>query len=285
MNYINLACGPVYISEREWTNVDFCKGSPNVTQCDLLEPLPFASNVFDVVYSSHFIEHVPRSKIRGFLLECRRVLKPGGYIRLVLPDCVEMFSTFLSLRAQGMHKQADFVILEIIDQCVRTQSGGELGAFYKGMQLMEGVERIYWQSFVAHRNGQGLEIDSINMPSVKVFDRNLLASLPFQEYLARVYSRIRRQIHKLGLWLLTPAFLRQNVSLAAIGECHCWLWDFQQLKVVLEDAGFSCVTRQSHLKSSISDFPFVPLDSSCDGRPRKGVESMFVEAQLPRLNA
>jgi SAM-dependent methyltransferase len=280
MKLVNLACGAVYVATSDWSNVDFSSTACDVTCCDLLEKLPFENNSFDVVYSSHFLEHIPRSAVKDFLLECRRILRPGGIIRLVLPDCEEMFSAFLDLRAQGMHKEADFVLVEIVDQCVRPRSGGELGAFYNRIRHMEGSERTYWQAFAAKRVGEGLD------PAIPCSHRleggqpSRIVNEFMRDMSNKVYSRLRLELHKLGIRLLLPSFRRQNVSFAVIGEKHCWLWDFHQLKNELEDAGFSHVIRESHYSSSISGFPFVPLDSTKDGRPRKGVESMFVEARL-----
>jgi predicted SAM-dependent methyltransferase len=48
--------------------------------------LPFADGAVDVVYSSHMLEHLSRTEARSFLAECRRVLRPGGTLRLVVPD-------------------------------------------------------------------------------------------------------------------------------------------------------------------------------------------------------
>ena len=40
----------------------------------------------DVLYSSHFVEHLDRREILQFLKEARRVLVPGGVIRTALPN-------------------------------------------------------------------------------------------------------------------------------------------------------------------------------------------------------
>ena len=38
------------------------------------------------VYSSHMIEHLDRHEARAFLDEVKRVLQPGGVVRLAVPD-------------------------------------------------------------------------------------------------------------------------------------------------------------------------------------------------------
>ena len=77
-----------------WTNIDY--GTPwysvaqrhpfiNYNLMDLV-PLPVKSNVAEIVYSSHTIEHVSDEAVRNMLREAHRILKPGGYIRLTTPD-------------------------------------------------------------------------------------------------------------------------------------------------------------------------------------------------------
>ena len=53
---------------------------------DALEPYPIADGAFDFAYSEHFIEHVPRDGAVTWLREARRLLRPGGFVRLSTPD-------------------------------------------------------------------------------------------------------------------------------------------------------------------------------------------------------
>lgn len=48
--------------------------------------LPHSDKTVDVVYSSHMVEHLDHGEALAFLSEALRVLKPGGMLRLVLPD-------------------------------------------------------------------------------------------------------------------------------------------------------------------------------------------------------
>lgn len=57
--FVNLGCGPVFIDEDNWVNLDYEPTANKVIQADLLQTLPLASSSFDGVYSSHFIEHIP----------------------------------------------------------------------------------------------------------------------------------------------------------------------------------------------------------------------------------
>jgi SAM-dependent methyltransferase len=58
--------------------------------------LPLASQSAEVVYSSHMFEHLDRARARAFLSEARRVLKPGGRLRLAVPDLERLASAYLA---------------------------------------------------------------------------------------------------------------------------------------------------------------------------------------------
>jgi predicted SAM-dependent methyltransferase len=56
------------------------------TELDITEPLPFDDGCVDWVYAEHLIEHVPFPAALGWLKEVRRILTPGGLLRLSTPD-------------------------------------------------------------------------------------------------------------------------------------------------------------------------------------------------------
>jgi predicted SAM-dependent methyltransferase len=53
---------------------------------DICQPLPFADGSVDWVYAEHLIEHVSLGAGIGWLAEVRRILAPGGVLRLTTPD-------------------------------------------------------------------------------------------------------------------------------------------------------------------------------------------------------
>lgn len=61
---------------------------------DVTKGLPFADESCDVLYSSHMIEHLDRREVSIFLREARRVLRPGGIIRLVAPDITRLVERY-----------------------------------------------------------------------------------------------------------------------------------------------------------------------------------------------
>jgi predicted SAM-dependent methyltransferase len=75
-----------------WTRTDITpKG--NAIYLDATKPFPFETDSVDLIHSEHMIEHVPFTAGQTMLAECRRVLKPGGRIRIATPD----YSRFVEL--------------------------------------------------------------------------------------------------------------------------------------------------------------------------------------------
>jgi predicted SAM-dependent methyltransferase len=276
--YINLGCGPIYVETSDWLNLDFVSSSSAVRQVNLLDPLPLADDSFEVVYSSHFLEHIPRTLVPGFLAECFRILKPGGVLRLVLPDLENLCREYLDRRDSGDHEKADFVVLEMIDQCVRPFTGGELGKYYEShtRNVKNETEAM---KYVRLRTGEDLRPELV-LPSLRPPSPHGQALLKRPRW-EGICNRLQRIKFRLGLALLPEVFRTQNVSLASVGERHQWIWDFYQLRTVLDSIGFIRVTRQDCNKSAVYNFPFVPLDQAADGSPRKGEESMYVESWKP----
>ena len=56
------------------------------------EPLPFADNTFDVVFSKSLLEHLPGPEY--YMTEALRILKPGGFLVTMTPDWESCLKTF-----------------------------------------------------------------------------------------------------------------------------------------------------------------------------------------------
>jgi predicted SAM-dependent methyltransferase len=57
-----------------------------ISLVDIRRRLPLDDKLVDFIYCSHVLEHFKESETRKILIECKRVLKDGGIIRVVLPD-------------------------------------------------------------------------------------------------------------------------------------------------------------------------------------------------------
>lgn len=84
---IDLGCGPLYrdFPEGKPIRVDINEACNPDYRADVRN-LPFANDEFDVVFSSHVLEHFNRDEHSKVLDEWIRILKPNGEIRLILPN-------------------------------------------------------------------------------------------------------------------------------------------------------------------------------------------------------
>ena len=113
---VNLGCGPQIPAG--WLNVDYALGArlarvpllrpllrrlglfgldwdPSIFIHDITKPFPWADASVEVVYSSHTLEHLTREQGQFVMAEAHRVLKPGGIIRIVVPDLDHFVQRYL----------------------------------------------------------------------------------------------------------------------------------------------------------------------------------------------
>lgn len=101
----------------------------NIKVWDLAKGIPFDSCSVDVVYHSHMLEHLDRSVVDNFLLECKRVIKSGGIYRIVVPDLGNLCRKYLSHISACEHSMDETNRLEkyiesILAQSVRKEAYG-----------------------------------------------------------------------------------------------------------------------------------------------------------------
>jgi SAM-dependent methyltransferase len=87
---LHIGCGKGLLEG--WVNIDI---HPAPLSMNILWGLPFANGSVRYVFVSHLLEHLffPRD-VTPFLQEIRRVLAPGGIVRIVVPDveqCIEAY--------------------------------------------------------------------------------------------------------------------------------------------------------------------------------------------------
>lgn len=82
--YLHLGCGT--IDHPRFVNVDGFP-YPHVHHVGSLDDLSaFADGSAALVYACHCLEHFPHAQVPRILAEWRRVLRPGGVLRLSVPD-------------------------------------------------------------------------------------------------------------------------------------------------------------------------------------------------------
>lgn len=243
---LNLGCGHRY--HKSWINLDYVACSPDVIAHDLRTPLPFEDNVFDAVYHSHVLEHLPKRLAPLFLDECLRVLKPGGIIRVAVPDLESIVAQYTKLLPQAIagdkaaQERYDWIVIELFDQMVRNVTGGEMLAYWAQHPMPA-------EDFVFARMGSEA--------------KNAIASL-----------RAKRET---VLSHPPPDDPMRIGQFRLSGEVHQWMYDSYSLGRLLFQAGFHDVSVCSAHQSRIPDFNTYGLDIEPDGSVRKP-DSLFMEA-------
>lgn len=87
-----------------WLNSDYSPFNREVIYLDATERLPFPDASFHYVFSEHMLEHIPYAKGEFFLAECKRILCPGGKVRVSTPNLARFASMYCSPERQE-HKQ------------------------------------------------------------------------------------------------------------------------------------------------------------------------------------
>ncbi len=241
---LNLGCGATF--HEDWINVDFVDHGGKVLAYDLRLGIPFADESFDVVYHSHVLEHMSKSWGEFFIAECFRVLRPGGLLRVVVPDLENIARTYLNCLdaarrgEEGATQKHQWMLVELLDQLTRTQSGGEMLNYWKQKPVPQ-------EAFVLERVGKEGEL---GMASV----RHLLPSSP-----------------KTALPPLDTTFYLQ-------GELHKWMYDPISLQQALTQQGFINARTCAHNESLLPQITQYGLDTTAEGHVRKP-DSFFMEAE------
>lgn len=64
----------------------------------------FSDNSVDLIYTSHSFEYFDRQKGEGVLKEWHRILKPGGTLRIAVPDFEAIVKVYLKYKKDLDHK-------------------------------------------------------------------------------------------------------------------------------------------------------------------------------------
>lgn len=301
MKMLNFGCG--HRIHTDWTNIDFSPMDNRVKKVNLLGKLPFTDAHFDIAYSSHFLEHVTPNKAQEILLEIKRVLKRGGILRIVVPDLENMIRAYLnaleSLKKSLMDSQHtenitgggrretlarnlnliqnpkikdlefeyDWMMLEIFDQIVRMNPGGQMQECFSSIQE---ARDIFKASVVQKRVGEDLLhpcTHTLHIPLYAKFTLDKISNKILNLYLKLLYR-------------LTPKNVRSEVFIqTSIGERHKWLYDSFSLTRLLAQCGFHDINIMNYNTSSIPNFNDYLLDINADSTPYKGVSSLYIEAR------
>lgn len=278
MRALNLGCGQRF--HPEWVNLDLNPVNAKVQKWDLRKGLQFPNESFELVYHSHVLEHFPKKTGRQILKECLRVLRPGGLIRVVVPDLEQLAQEYLEALEKarkgipGWQDNYNWMVVELLDQAVRESPGG---SWYEYLRQ----EPIPNWDFIVRRAGSeaGRARAAARAGESENGSGRKRVRAKWTYVLRNPGSVLRNKLAKMVLSredfeaLKAGRFRRQ-------GEIHQWMYDGYSLGQLLEEAGFRNPMRCTALESQVENWPEYGLDQEPDGKAYKP-GSLYMEARKP----
>lgn len=97
--FLNLGCGEQFA--RGWLNADFAtprrfiQGRPwPEWNMDATRQWMCPDDYFDAIHCEHVLEHFPYTVSLGVIQECYRTLRPGGILRVIVPDLAKFVAYY-----------------------------------------------------------------------------------------------------------------------------------------------------------------------------------------------
>ena len=296
-NLINLACGKTF--DPRWINLDQYTSSEKVQTHDLRTPLPFPNNFADAIYCSHFFEHLDIEMADKFLSECLRCLKPGGILRIVVPDFERMAKDYLEILGKletGEERNIEhaWMHLEIFDQFSRNRPEGLMNAYLRNSD-------VHQNEFIRNRIGEAIDnfqVSSIQTQSKEttlhsklrmikllLFDASyrthfLIRKIFPKNYKAFLISSGKSFLNEI-LQMIVPELTYLQIKQAIFrnsGEVHLQSFDQYNLKQTLREAGFREIQKVTSSQSALPNWNDYLLDINANEKERKA-DSLYMEAQ------
>jgi hypothetical protein len=186
-------------------------------------------------------------------------LKPGAILRVVVPDLEKICRLYLHNmeRAIGGEEEAqkryEWILIEMFDQMVRNESGGEMLNYWK-------QDPMPAESFVIERVGSEV-LDLLPQ----------LRQTPSSDSPPKSDPRAARDA--------APSPLKIG-EFRLSGEVHQWMYDRYSLGRLLQVAGFQPGRVCRAEESEVPNFKRYLLDIEANGAVRKP-DSLFMEARKP----
>jgi SAM-dependent methyltransferase len=271
---INLGCGTHY--RKGWLNFDLYPASADVRQANIIDGVPLADGTADFVYHSHVLEHLSREDARRFLHECHRILKPGGILRIVVPDLEDAAREYLKNIArcdagdQSAIADLEWSHIELYDQIAREDRNGEFGKYLHRVDIPN-------KNYVIQRMG------GLAAKAFQIIEEG--RKLPSSHQGANLTKRLKRLLawgfyrNRLYRMLLGPKDWK-NLQVGRArnaGEVHKWMYDRVTLGFLLNEMNFNKVYVRSALESGWSLWSMQNLDIGSDGEILHA-NSLYMEA-------
>tara|TARA_R110002012_G_scaffold273576_2_gene459484 strand:+ start:801 stop:1346 length:546 start_codon:yes stop_codon:yes gene_type:complete len=172
---LNIGCGWRDFGS-DWIHID--GGSYDHLDYKNITKLEFKNDSVDLIYASHVLEYFDINEARDLLREWRRVLKPGGELRVAVPD----FEAMNMLYHNGKVKLKDIIgplygRMPMRDKMIYHKTTYD----YESLHLLlyelayNNIKRYDWREYEVHRQNDDHSQSYLNPKGDK--DKGVLISL------------------------------------------------------------------------------------------------------------
>jgi SAM-dependent methyltransferase len=107
---LNIASG--YGPKPGWVNIDLF-GAPTDLDWDITRSVPFPDGSVDAIYHEHLLEHLSLEEALELCRECHRVLRPGGVLRIGVPDAGALLGSYAGTAGREWAESAPSPMLAV----------------------------------------------------------------------------------------------------------------------------------------------------------------------------
>jgi SAM-dependent methyltransferase len=256
---LNLGCGSVI--HPAFINIDVI-AAPGVLVHDLRSGIPFPDSSCELVYHSTMLSHLRPADALALTRECRRVLKPGGVLRIVTEDLEQMCRVYLDKISAAWAGEPlagddhDWMILELYDQATREYSGGRMAEFLRRKPLPN-------EAFIHSRIGE-VGKGMIAAGRARVVDKPRPAS-DLRAIVRQARAKTRAFILEKLLGENGNEALEVGRFRLTSGQITYQMYDRYSLRQLFLAAGFSSVELRAPGESAYTTWGDIHLDVLPDG--------------------
>jgi SAM-dependent methyltransferase len=103
--WLEIGPGPTRLEGFETLSIQFI---PHVDYvCNAAKTLPFTNEVFELIYASHVLEHIPWYQTSAALSEWVRILKRGGRLEIWVPDGLKICRALIDYEMNGVNRSEE----------------------------------------------------------------------------------------------------------------------------------------------------------------------------------